>query len=99
MNKRDLVEKIAEDAHLTKVQAGRALEALVEGVQNSLSRGDRVALAGLGTFALTDRKARFVRAPKGGAAIQIPARRVARFTPGIELKAAIGAAPEKPATA
>ena len=89
MNKRDLVEKIAAEAHLTKAQAGKALDALLDGVQAGLKRGDRVALVGFGTFAVSERKARAVRDPRHGTRMQIPARRVARFHPGVELKAAI----------
>lgn len=88
MNKRDLVEKIAEDAALTRTQAAKALDAFIDGVQTGLSRGDRVALVGFGTFAVAERKARRVRNPKGGT-LRIPARRVARFSPGVELKAII----------
>jgi len=89
MNKRDLVEKIAGDAHLTKAQAGKALDAFLDGVREGLRRGDRVALVGFGTFTLSRHKARAVRDPRTGGKIQIPARKVARFTPGMELKNAI----------
>ena len=99
MNKRDLIDRMAEDAQLTKAQAGKALEAFLDAVQSGLIRGDRVALVGFGTFVLSERKARVVRDPRRGTQIQIPARRVARFSPGMELKAAIDGANGEPAPA
>lgn len=89
MNKKDLVGKIASDARLTRAQASRALEALVQGIQASLVRGDRVTISGFGTFGVSQRKARRVRNPRSGSAIQVAAKRVPRFAPGMELKSAI----------
>ncbi len=89
MNKRDLVEKIAMDAGLTKIQASKALEAFMDGVQKSLTRGNRVTLVGFGTFAVVHRKARRVRDPQRGIQLEISERRVARFAPGVELRSAV----------
>ena len=89
MNKRDLVGKIALDARLTRAQATRALDALVQGIQSSLVRGDRVTISGFGTFGISKRKARKVRNPRNGCAMEIAAKRVPRFAPGLELKSAI----------
>jgi DNA-binding protein HU-beta len=93
LNKRDLVESIAGDAQITRVQAARALEAFVRTVQSSLVNGDRVTLVGFGTFAVSQRKARRVREPRGGTTMEIEARRVARFAPGLELRAALAQSP------
>jgi DNA-binding protein HU-beta len=92
VNKRDLVEKIAADAQLTKVQAGRALDSFLDAVQKSLMRGDRVTLVGFGSFMVANRKAKRIRDPRHGTTMQIEARRVARFAPGLELKIAIESA-------
>jgi DNA-binding protein HU-beta len=89
MNKKDLVGKIATDARLTRTQAARALEAFLEGIRASLVSGDRVTISGFGTFGVLHRKARRVRNPRNGGAIEIAAKRVARFAPGTELKLAI----------
>lgn len=89
MNKKDLVGKIALDARLTRTQATRALDAFLEGIRASLVRGDRVTLSGFGTFGVSHRKARKVRNPRGGSAIEIAAKRVPRFAPGVQLKSAI----------
>ncbi len=89
MNKRDLVRKIAQDARLSNMQAAKALDAVLDGVQSSLIRGDRVTLVGFGTFVTSEHKARKVRDPRFGGTMQIAARRVARFSPGIELRLAL----------
>ncbi len=80
---------MAVDARLTRAQATRALDALLEGIRTSLVRGDRVTISGFGTFGISHRKARRVKNPSNGSAIEIAARRVPRFAPGLELKSAI----------
>jgi len=89
VNKKDLIGKIATDARLTRTQATRALDAFVEGIRAGLSRGDRVTISGFGSFGVLNRKARRVRNPTNGSAIEIAARRVPRFAPGNELKSAV----------
>ena len=89
MNKKDLVGKIATDAKLTRAQATLALDAFLDGIQNSLINGDRVTISGFGTFGVSKRKARRVRNPRSGCAIEIAARRVPRFAPGMDLRSAI----------
>jgi DNA-binding protein HU-beta len=89
VNKRDIVEKIASDASLTRAQASRALDAVVQGIQASLVRGDRVTISGFGTFGISHRKARRVRNPRSGNDIEVAAKRVPRFAAGMELKSAI----------
>lgn len=89
MNKRDLVETISEEARLTKAEATRAIDAFVHAIHHGLSADGRVALQGFGTFSLSERKAKRIRNPQRGGTMEIPARRVARFTPGHELRSAI----------
>lgn len=89
MTKRELVGKIAVEARLTRAQAARALEAFLQGIQSSLVRGDRVIISGFGTFGISHRKARRVRNPRSGHAMEVAAKRVPRFAPGVELKSAI----------
>lgn len=84
---------MAEEARLTRAQASRALDAFLAGIQSSLIRGDRVTISGFGTFGVLHRKARRVRNPRSGRAMEVAAKRVPRFAPGVELKSAI----EKPA--
>ena len=89
MNKRDMVGEIANGANLTRVQAAAALEAFLAGVQTSLVRGDRVTISGFGTFDVFQRKARLVRNPRSGSAVEVSARRVPRFAPAPHFKSAI----------
>jgi DNA-binding protein HU-beta len=94
VNKRDLIHQIARDARLTHAQAGRALNAFLGGVQSSLIQGDRVTLMGFGTFVTSQHKARTVRDPRRGGTMEIAARRVARFSPGLDLRLAVQRLPK-----
>jgi DNA-binding protein HU-beta len=89
VNKKDLVGKIASDARLTRTQATRALDAILEGIQSSLQKGDRVTISGFGTFGVSHRKARRVRNPQDGRAMEVAAKRVPRFAPGADLRSAL----------
>jgi DNA-binding protein HU-beta len=89
MNKADLIDKIAGAADISKAQAGTAIDTMIEGITASLKKGERVTLVGFGTFAISQRRARNGRNPQTGATIKIAARKVAKFTPGIELKKAV----------
>lgn len=86
MNKTQLVEKIAADADLSKASAGRALDAMIEAVGETLQSGDQVSLIGFGTFSVRTRAARTGRNPKTGAEIQIAEAKVPAFKPGKALK-------------
>ncbi len=86
MNKGNLIERIAEKTNLSKTTAADALNSALECIETALSEGDNVSLVGFGTFAVSERKARIGRNPQTGAALQIPARRVAKFKPGANLK-------------
>jgi DNA-binding protein HU-beta len=87
---------MALDANLTRAQATRALDALLQGIQSTLARGGRVTISGFGSFGVIHRKARTVRNPRSGGAMEIAARRVPRFAPGAELKTVIRAQPASP---
>ena len=89
MNKADIIDRIASASGITKAQAGTAVETLVGSVTGALKKGERVALVGFGTFAVSQRKARNGRNPQTGSVIKIAARKVAKFTAGVELKKAV----------
>lgn len=55
MNKSQLIDKIAAGADISKAAAGRALDAIIASVTESLKEGDDVALVGFGTFAVKER--------------------------------------------
>jgi DNA-binding protein HU-beta len=89
MNKAELIASLAEETGLTRTDVLKVVDALLDEVTRTLKRGDRVALVGFGSFGVSKRKARTGRNPQTGAPIKIAARRVPRFTPGKELKAAV----------
>jgi len=89
MNKSELVAAIADNASITKAEASRALQSLLDNVTNSLSKGESVVLTGFGTFSVSNRAARTGRNPSTGKAIEIPAKTVAKFKPGKGLSTAV----------
>ena len=86
MTKADLIAEIASRANLTKAAAERALNALLDEVQEALAGEGKVTLSGFGSFVVEDRKERIGRNPRTGEDITIPASRVVRFRPGKGLK-------------
>ncbi len=89
MNKTELIDRIAESADISKASAGRALDATLDAITDSLKQADPVALVGFGTFTVRERAARTGRNPQTGAEIQIAAAKVPAFKPGKALKDAL----------
>jgi DNA-binding protein HU-beta len=86
MNKTDLVNQVAEKSELTKKDAAKAVDALIETITNSLTKGDKVQLIGFGNFEVRDRSARKGRNPQTGEEIEISASKVPAFSAGKSLK-------------
>jgi DNA-binding protein HU-beta len=89
MNKTELIEKIAAKSGLTKVDSKKALDAAMEAVKEALVAGDKVALIGFGTFAVTTRPAHKGRNPRSNAEIVIPEKKLAKFKAGADLADAL----------
>lgn len=89
MNKTELIDVIATAADLPKASAGRALDAVIDSITDTLKKGDQVALVGFGTFSVKHRNARSGRNPQTGATIQIAASTVPSFKAGKALKDAV----------
>lgn len=89
MNKSELIDRIAADAALSKVSAGRALDAAMAAVKDALKQGDSVTLVGFGTFHVGKRAARKGRNPRTGAAIKIKSAKIPKFRPGKALRDAL----------
>ena len=85
MNKTELIEHIAKHADISKAAATRALESTIGAVKTTLKKGGTVSLVGFGTFSISKRAARKGRNPQTGKAIQIKAKKVAKFKAGSEL--------------
>jgi len=89
VNKSELIDQIAEQAELSKAEAGRALDGMLAAVTKTLKKGGTVTLVGFGTFAVGKRAARTGRNPRTGEMIKIKAAKVPKFRPGKGLKDAI----------
>ena len=89
MNKKELIEKVAEGAGMSAKDANAAIDSIIDTVKVSLKKGQKVTLVGFGTFSVVKRKARKGRNPKTGEAIKIPAGKAPKFTAGKELKDAV----------
>ena len=89
MNRKDLVETIAREADLSTAQADAALKALVDGVVAAVAGGDKVAIAGFGTFESRQRSARTGRNPQTGETMEIAASKAPAFKPAAAFKNAV----------
>ncbi len=89
MNKNDLVAVVADNAGLSKADAAKAVDAVVDGITDALKAGDDVRLVGFGTFLVSQRAASTGRNPRTGATIQIPASNQPKFKAGKGLKDAL----------
>ena len=88
MNKTDLVNAIAATG-LSKADSKQALDAVIDAISGALKEGDKVAILGFGTFAITERPARTGINPATKEKIQIEAKKVIKFKAGAELAAAV----------
>ena len=86
MRKPDLAAAIAEKADLTKEQASRVLNAVLEEITQALHRKDSVSLVGFGTFVQRHRGARTGQNPQSGQPVTIKASNTVAFKPGQSLK-------------
>ena len=90
MTKAELIEKMADDAGITKAAAGTSLDSFIASVTKSLKKNDgKVTLVGFGTFSKVRRKARKGRNPQTGEALKIKAKNVVKFKPGKKLQDAV----------
>lgn len=89
MNKTELIVAIAEKAGLTKKDAERALNAAIDAITASLAEGQKVQVAGLGSFEVKNREARTGRNPQTGETIQIAASKLPTFKAAKALKDAV----------
>ena len=91
MTKSEFVEHVAQKASLDKKEAATAVDAMLEVIEETLSRGSEVSFSGFGKFHVAERGAREGVHPRTGEPIQIPASKVPRFTAGSGLKKAVKA--------
>jgi len=89
MNKAELVEEVAGKVGLTKKEAGDVVDAITSAITDTLAMNERVTLVGFGTFQVRERKARKGVNPQTREAINIPAKKVPKFTAGKALREAV----------
>ena len=86
MNKTQLAEAIALDANISRVEARKAIDALIRVTVQTLREEERLVLSGLGSFCVQHRPERTVRNPRTGAPVRIAPRKVIKFRPTIDLE-------------
>jgi len=89
MVKNDLIAKVADKAGMTKVDSGKAVDAVVSVITAALKKGEKVTWTGFGTFEVRQRAARMGRNPQTGAPLHISASKTAAFKAGKGLKDAV----------
>jgi len=89
VTKSEFVDQVADRAGLSKRDAGEAVDAVLETIENTLSRGGEISFSGFGKFSVSNRSAREGRNPATGERIQIAASKVPKFTAGAGLKKAV----------
>lgn len=89
MNKTELIAAVAENAALSKKDAEKAVNVIVDAIKGALADGDKVQLVGFGTFEVRERGARTGKNPRTGEAIKIAASKVPAFKAGKALKDAV----------
>lgn len=89
MNKTELVSSVAAKSGLSKDQAKKAVDAIVESISDALKANDKVALVGFGTFSVSERPERQGINPATKETITIAAKKVAKFKAGADLDNAI----------
>jgi len=89
MTKNEFVDRVSSNSGLGKGEAAKAVDAVLESIQEVLSRGGEINFTGFGKFSVADRSARQGVNPQTGEKIQIAASKVPRFSAGSALKSAV----------
>jgi len=89
MNKAELIDAISDAADLTKADAGRALDGMIDAITEALRKGETVSLVGFGSFLVKERAERQGRNPQTGGSITIKAAKIPSFKAGKALKDAV----------
>jgi DNA-binding protein HU-beta len=89
MNKGDLVAEVSEVADVSRRVASDAVDAVLDAITRSVTRGEKVVLSGFGSFEKRLRAPRTARNPQTGEAIKVPATSVPVFRPGQDFKESV----------
>ena len=86
MNKEELVKEVAKKSNMSQKAVADVIGAIVETVEKTVSKGQKVTLVGFGTFERRERAARTGRNPQTGKEIKIAAKKVPAFSAGKKFK-------------
>ncbi len=86
MNKKELINHVAEKAELSKKDASAAVDAVIDGISSVIQRGEKITLIGFGTFGIKERAAREGVVPGTNEKKKYPAKKVPYFKAGKALK-------------
>lgn len=86
MNKSQLVEAIALETNLPKVEIRKVIDSMIRVVNHTLHEGDRVTLSGLGSFSVHQCAERVGRNPRTGAPVRIPPHKSVKFGSLMDVK-------------
>lgn len=86
MNKKELIDAIAEQSGVTKTNINKVVDSLIRTIEDQVSQGEKVTIVGFGVFEKRDRQARRGHNPKTGEELEIPASSVPVFVPGKTFK-------------
>ena len=81
MNKRELAHQVAVRSGITKTEAGRAVQAMIDCIMETLQSGERITLMGFGAFFPHERPPREAYSPYSGKCIQLDTRKTVKFKP------------------
>ena len=86
MNKTEFIKLLAKNMDTSAAAADKALKTVFDTIGEAIAQEDNLAFVGFGTFKTTLSKAKKVKTPRG-AIVDVPEKKVVRFSPGTELKA------------
>jgi len=89
LNKNDLIANVADGSGLSKADAAKAVDGVIDAITDALAKQEEVRLVGFGTFSVAKRKATTGRNPRTGESIQIKASNQPKFKAGKALKDAV----------
>jgi DNA-binding protein HU-beta len=89
VNKNELIAEVADRCGMSKADAGKAIDAMLDTITAALKKNDDVRMVGFGTLSVSERSATQGRNPRTGQPIRIPASKRAKFKPGKALTDAL----------
>ncbi len=86
MTKKDIVLRISDETNIKQIDVKKVVQKTFDAIVDSLVRGEKVELRNFGVFKVKERRSRTGRNPRTGQVVPVPARKVAVFKPGLEMK-------------